>query len=111
MSMIISDALAQAPDAAAPQGGGLSSLLFLLVFFVIFYLLFIRPQSKKAKQHRAMIQDLAKGDEVITSGGILGKITEVSDNYFTVEIANGTEIKVQKPAISASLPKGTINSD
>ncbi len=91
--------------------GGYGTLIFLGVFFVIFYLLFIRPQSKRAKEHRSMLQNLAVGDEVVTSGGILGKIKKVDDNFFCIEIADNTQIKVQKPAIAASLPKGTIKAE
>lgn len=110
MSFFISNAMADTAEVAAGSGQGLGSLLFLGVFFLIFYFLFIRPQTKKAKEHRNMLQKLEKGDEVVTSGGILGKITQVADSFFTVEVAQGIEIKVQKPAIAACLPKGTINS-
>lgn len=77
---------------------------------VIFYFFLIRPQSKRAKEHRELVSALAKGDEVVTTGGILGKVNKVTDDYVVIEIATNMEIKVQKHAISATLPKGTIKS-
>jgi len=108
MSLFISDAWAQA--AGAPQQGGLMSLLPLVAIFVVFYFLLIRPQQKRAKEHKKMTEALAKGDEVITTGGTLGKITGVGDAFITVEIAQGVEIKVQRSAVQALMPKGTIKS-
>lgn len=112
---LIATAIAATPSngATATQpgaGGGLSMILLLGAFFVIFYFLTIRPQSKKAKEHRNMLSNLAKGDEVITNGGLLGKINKITDNYLSIELAEGIEVKIQKQAISACLPKGTINS-
>ena len=104
MNFFISDAMA-APQA---QGDPLTSFLPLIVIFVIFYFLLIRPQSKEAKEQKLMIEALAKGDEVVTSGGILGKITKVGDNFIELEVANSMNLKVQRHAISTLMPKGTI---
>ena len=109
MSFFISDALAQGPAAPAP-GGGLLSFLPLIVIFVIFYFLLIRPQSKRAKEHKAMVDALGKGDEVITGGGIAGRITGVSEAFLTVEIADNVAVKVQRGSIQSVLPKGTLKS-
>lgn len=108
MSFFISDAVAQA--APAQQADPIMSFLPLIILFVIFYFLLIRPQQKKAKEHTALVSGLKKGDEVITSGGILGKITEAGDNYVTVNIADNTDIKIQRQAVSTVLPKGTIKT-
>ena len=108
MSLLISDAHAQA--AGAPAGGSLTSMLILPLMLVVFYFLLIRPQQKRAKEHQNMLSKLASGDEVVTAGGILGKVTEVSDNFATVEIADGVRIKVQKSQISQLVPKGTYKS-
>ena len=109
MDFLISSAYAQAaPGAAAPNP--LMSFLPLIIIFGIFYFMLIRPQMKRAKEARAMIAALAKGDEVVTQGGILGRIAKVGDTYVTVEIAAGTEVAVQKPSISLVLPKGTLKS-
>jgi preprotein translocase subunit YajC len=110
LNLIIADAHAAdpAPAAGPQQGAGLMSFLPLIVIFVIFYFLLIRPQSKRAKEHRAMIAALAKGDEVVTNGGLLGRVTELSDTYVTLEIADGVAVKVQRPAVTQVLPKGTI---
>jgi preprotein translocase subunit YajC len=108
MNLFISDAWAQA--AGAPQQGGLMSLLPLIAIFVVFYFLLIRPQQKRAKEHKKMTEALAKGDEVITTGGTLGKITDVGEAFVTVEVAQGVEIKVQRSAVQALMPKGTIKS-
>ncbi len=112
MSFFISEAMAAAPEAAAAgqQAGGLASFLPLIILFAVFYFLLIRPQSKRAKEHKNMVANLAKGDEVVTNGGILGTITELDDSYATLKIADNVEIKVQRPAISTLVPKGTIKS-
>ncbi len=104
MSFFISDALAQgAPaDGASPLG-----LLFPLALIVVFYFLLIRPQAKRAKEHKKMVEALAKGAEVVTQGGILGKITEVDEGFANVEIASGVEVRIQKTAVAAVMPKGT----
>ena len=108
MDFLISDALAQA--GGSPQGGGLISLLPLVVIFVVFYFLLIRPQQKRAKQHREMVAALKKGDEIVTGGGILGKITDTDDNFVTVEIASGITVKVQRSSVAQMMPKGTTKS-
>ena len=107
---MISLAHAQTAGAAADPTGGLMSLLPMILMFVVLWFLMIRPQMKKAKEHKALIAALAKGDEVVTQGGILGRIAKVGDTYVTVEIAAGTEVAVQKPSISLVLPKGTLKS-
>ncbi|ALA25359.1 preprotein translocase subunit YajC [Piscirickettsia salmonis] len=97
--------------ADAPAAGATSSLMSflpLVVIVIIFYFLLIRPQSKRAKEHRKLLSELAKGDEVSTSGGVLGKVIKVDESVVTIEIANDVEIQVQKSAVSAVLPKGTI---
>jgi preprotein translocase subunit YajC len=107
--VLISQAYAQ----TAPAGGvdsGLMGLLPIILMFVLLYFMMIRPQMKRAKEHKAMTEALAKGDEVVTSGGLLGRITKVTDAYVTLEIANNTEIVVQKAAVQTLLPKGTMKS-
>jgi preprotein translocase subunit YajC len=106
---MISDAFAQTAGAADATGGWMG-LLPMVLMFVVLYFLMIRPQMKKAKEHKALIEALATGDEVITSGGIAGKIASVGDNFVKIEIASGVEISVQRPAIAAVLPKGTLKS-
>ena len=108
MDFLISSAHAQ--QAAAPAGGAMFNLLFIGGMFLLFYLILWRPQAKRAKEHRELVGGLSKGDEVLTSGGILGRITKVSDDYVTVEVAEGVEVNLQKSAICAALPKGTIKS-
>ena len=107
--MLIGTAYAQAAGGA--QGGlDLVGLMPLILLFVLLYFLMIRPQAKRAKEHRSMLQALQKGDEVVTSGGTLGKVTNVGEQFTTVEIAPNVEIKVQKTAIQTLLPKGTLKS-
>jgi preprotein translocase subunit YajC len=107
--VLISPAYAQ----AAPAGGGdagLMGFLPIILMFVLLYFLMIRPQMKRAKEHKAMVEALQKGDEVITAGGVLGKVTAVTDAYVSVEIAANTEVSVQKAAVQTLLPKGTLKS-
>lgn len=105
--MFISNAYAQtAADSGAM--GQLSTFLPLILMFVVMYFLMIRPQQKRAKEQKAMMDALAKGDEVVTAGGILGKVSKVTDAYVTVEVAVGTEIVVQKASVTTLLPKGTL---
>lgn len=106
MNVFISNAYA----AGASGSNELMSFLPLVVIFVLFFFMIIRPQMKAAKEQRAMIAALQKGDEVITSGGIVGKISKVSEAFVSVEIAPNTEITVQKQAVQSALPKGTIKS-
>lgn len=106
MSFFISDAMAQA--AGQPQqGGGLEFLIMIGIFFAIMYFMIIRPQTKRAKEHKRLIDSLSKGDEVVTNGGLLGRITAVGDNFVQIEVAANTEVKVQKQAVAAVMPKGT----
>lgn len=106
--MFISNAYAQA--AAAGPESSLVSFLPIIIMFVVLYFLMIRPQMKRQKEQKNMIEALAKGDEVVTAGGIVGKIVKVSDAYLTIEIANGMEVIVQKSAVGTLLPKGTIKT-
>jgi preprotein translocase subunit YajC len=108
MSFLISDAHAQA--AAAAPASSMTSMLILPIMLVVFYFLLIRPQQKRAKEQQNMLAKLAAGDEVITAGGILGKITEVADGFVTVEVADGVRIKVQKSQVVQLVPKGTYKS-
>jgi preprotein translocase subunit YajC len=111
MNFLISEAWAQAPAAGAPaQGSPFMTLIMLGVLFAAFYFILIRPQAKRAKEHKAMVAALAKGDEVVTTGGVLGRVTELGEGYITVDIAKGVEIKVQRQAVQTVLPKGTIKS-
>lgn len=106
--MFISNAYAQ--TAAAGAESSLLSFLPIILMFIVLYFLMIRPQMKRQKEQKAMMDALAKGDEVITAGGIVGKVSKVTEAYVTLEIANGTEIVVQKAAVSTLLPKGTIKA-
>jgi len=96
--------------ASAPQGSGGVELIMLVVLMVVFYFFLIRPQTKRAKEHRELVSSLEKGDEVVTVGGILGRVTKVTEDFVVIDIANNLEIKVQKNSIQATLPKGTIKS-
>jgi preprotein translocase subunit YajC len=100
---------AWAQGAGQPGGSG-SFLVMMIIFFVIFFLLVIRPQMKQQKEHKKMVESLNKGDEVVTGGGMLGRITEVGDNFIVLEIARDTEVKIQKNAVSAVMPKGTLKT-
>jgi len=105
--VIISPAFAQAAPSSDP---GYIGLLPIVLMFVLLYFLMIRPQMKRAKEAKAMVEALQKGDEVVTAGGVLGRITKMSDAYVSLEIAPNTEIAVQKSAVQVLLPKGTIKS-
>ena len=108
--MFITEAFAQAAPAAAADSplSSLSSMLPLVLMFVVLYFVMIRPQMKRQKEAKAMIDALAKGDEVVTTGGMLGKITKIGESFLSVEIASGVEIQVQRGAVIQVLPKGTV---
>ena len=110
MSFLISDAVAEAAPAAGQSPDVMSQLIFFVCIFVIFYFLLIRPQQKRAKEHRNLVAALGKGDEVVTNGGLLGKVTEVGEEYLTVELADNVQVKMQKNAIATVLPKGSIKA-
>ncbi len=107
MSFFISDAIAQ---TAGDQSGGFSfaAILPLVIMFGIFYFLLIRPQQKKAKEHKNMVATLKKGDEIITNGGLLAKVTDVGESFLSCQLADNVEVKIQSHAVSTVLPKGTI---
>ncbi len=106
--MLISEAWAQAPAGGA--GGGFESILLIGAMFAVLYFLMIRPQMKRAKEHKALIDALQKGDEVVTAGGVLGRISKIGEGYVSVEIATNVEIQVQRAAVQTVLPKGTIKN-
>jgi preprotein translocase subunit YajC len=111
VSMFISSAFAQTAPAAASGGdmqSTLMSMLPLLLMFAVLYFVMIRPQMKKQKEHRSMIEALAKGDEVVTAGGLLGKVSKIGDAYIGVELATGMEVQLQRSAVVQVLPKGTM---
>ncbi len=108
--MLISPAFAQ---AAAPAGGGdflsqISGMLPLVLMFVALYFIMIRPQMKRQKEHRAMVDALAKGDEVVTAGGLLGRVADLDDQYLFLEVSNGVKVQLQRHAVTQVLPKGTV---
>ena len=98
----------QAAEAGAGQADGTMTIVMMVLFAVVFYFLLIRPQSKRAKEHKTMIDAIQKGDEVVTNGGIIGKVSKITDGFIVLNVAQGVEIKFQKHAVTASLPKGTI---
>ncbi len=111
--MFISNAFAQTAPAAAAGGaesmfGSLGQLLPLVLMFVVLYFIMIRPQMKRQKEHKAMIDALAKGDEVVVAGGLIGKVSKLGESILNVEVANGVELQVQRSAIVQVLPKGTF---
>jgi preprotein translocase subunit YajC len=108
LSFFISDAAAQAATPAPGAGGAIGTLLLPVMLIVVFYFLLIRPQQKKQKEHRAMVDALVVGAEVVTGGGVLGKVTEVGEQFVTLEIAEGVNVKVQRHSIATVLPKDTI---
>ncbi|EIJ36349.1 protein translocase subunit yajC [Thiothrix nivea DSM 5205] len=107
VDFLISNAYAEGP-AAGPAGGGLEMILMMGVFFAIMYFMIIRPQQKRAKEHKTMLEALSKGDEVVTGGGVLGKVAGLNDNFVELTIADNVTIKVQKQAIASVMPKGTM---
>ncbi len=106
MSFFVSDAMAQ---SAAPAGDGGLSLLFLVGMFVIMYFFLIRPQVKRQKEHKSMVEGLKKGDEIQTMGGMMGKIIELGDNFMKVEVADNVVVTVRKTSVEAVMPKGSLN--
>jgi preprotein translocase subunit YajC len=107
--VLISSAWAQ--GATTAQGGGIESILLIVVMFAVMYFLMIRPQMKRAKEHKLLVEGLQKGDEVITAGGIVGRIAKTDEIYVTVTIASGVDIQVQRIAVQTVLPKGSIKID
>jgi preprotein translocase subunit YajC len=107
--VLISTAHAQQAATTDPMGGFMQ-LLPIILMFVVLYFLMIRPQMKRAKEHKALIEALAKGDEIVTGGGIAGRVTGISDNFLILEIAAGVEVRVQKQAVTVVLPKGTLKA-
>lgn len=108
MSFFISDAMAAGAQASQPDGT--FSLIMIVAIFVLFYFMLIRPQNKRAKEHRQLIGNLKKGDEVMTGAGMLGKVVSLDDQYIKVSLAEGVEVTMQKSAVNAILPKGTLKS-
>lgn len=106
MSFFIADAWAQEGGGAASAGW--IEFIPLILLFVIFYFLLIRPQQKRAKEHRELVAAIAKGDEVVTSGGMVGRVTGVTDDFVTLQVGNGVELRFQKQSVAATLPKGTL---
>ena len=109
MSFFISDAMAE--GAAASTGSGWEGLIPLVLLFFVFYFLLIRPQQKKVKEHKALVSELKKGDEVVTYGGLGGKIRDISDNFCDVEISENVVVKIDRQNISRLLPKGTLKGE
>ncbi len=110
MSLFISDAWAQGAPAAGQEASWLSFIPLILIF-VVFYFLLMRPQIKRAKEHKKMVEALSKNDEVVTSGGVLGRITKIDESFLILEVAEGVRIKVQKTAVSSLLPKGSLKEE
>lgn len=107
MGLFISDAYAEGAPAA--QGGDPIQLFIMIaIFFAIMYFMIIRPQQKRAKEHAALLESLAKGDEIVTGGGVLGKITNISENFVEIKVSENTTMNVQKQAIASVMPKGTM---
>ncbi len=111
MNFFINDALAEATGAAAqqPPGGGLAGLIFPIGLILILYFFMIRPQVKRQKEHKALVESLKKGDEVQTMGGLVGRITEVGENFIKVKVADGVELTLRRNAVETVLPKGTLD--
>lgn len=109
LDLLISPAYAQAAPAA-PGGGLMSTLLFPILLLVVMYFIMVRPQMKRAKEHRSMLEKLSKGDEVITSGGIAGTVRDIGDSFISIEVSDNVLLRVQKGAIGHVLPKGTLKS-
>ncbi len=108
MSFFISDAMAQ--DAAAGGDAGMINFVFLIALFAIFYFLLLRPQIKRAKEHKKMTEALSKNDEIVTSGGIAGRVSKIEDSFIMLQVADGVTLQVQKNAVASLLPKGTLKN-
>jgi preprotein translocase subunit YajC len=106
--VFISPAFAQAAPAAGGAENSLLGILPIVLMFVVLYFIMIRPQMKRQKEHKAMIEAIAKGDEVVTAGGLLGKVSKLGETYIHLEVANGVELQVQRTAVVQVLPKGTL---
>jgi preprotein translocase subunit YajC len=109
MEFLIQSAWAEAAPTASHDAGFIN-LIMMVLLFVVFYFLLIRPQQKRVKEHKQMVESLAKGDEVVTNGGLLGRITNLGDNFIMLEIAPNLEIKVQRHAVASVMPKGTLKN-
>jgi len=105
MDFLIQNAWAEGGNASQ---GDLTSIFLLVLLFIVFYIILIRPQQKRVKEHKAMVSSLGKGDEVITNGGLFGKVTQLHEDFLTIEIATNVEVKIQRPSVAVLLPKGTI---
>ena len=105
--MLINPAFAQGSGA---PGGGMESLILIVLMFAVLYFLMIRPQMKRQKEHKTMITGLQKGDEIITAGGMVGRISKIGESYITLEVSENVEVQVQRPAVQLVLPKGTIKN-
>ncbi len=110
MSVFLTALAAPAAGAAGQAGGGLGFILMMVALFVLMYFMMIRPQMKRQKEHRAMVAALGKGDEIVTNGGLAGRIEELGESFVLVQIADGVQVKVQRGAIGQVLPKGTLKS-
>ena len=107
--MLINPAWAQGSGAATP-GGGFESLILIVLMFAVLYFLMIRPQMKRAKEHKSLLEALQKGDEVVAAGGMLGRISRLNENYMTLEVSDKVEVQIQRPSVQLVLPKGTIKN-
>ena len=107
LNFLIPSAMAQASGAPGGAEMGLMNLLFPIILIAAFYFLLIRPQTKRAKEHKQMVEGLKKGDEIVTGGGVLGRVTDIGENFLHVEIADGVQVKIQKQAVGSLMPKGT----
>ena len=110
MNFFVAEAYAE-NGAGSPAGADFSFLIMIGIFFLIMYFMIIRPQSKRAKEHKQLIESLSKGDEIVTNGGLLGRITEVGESFIRMEVSQGVAVKVQKNAVATVMPKGTFKSD
>ena len=111
LNFLIPAALAQTGGAPGGAEMGLMNLLFPIILIGAFYFLLIRPQTKRAKEHKQMVEGLKKGDEIVTGGGVLGRVTEIGENFMQVEIAEGVQIKIQKASVGSLMPKGTYKGN